>query len=105
MASKKLKEIFDNCSWKEKFLDSVPENPDEIRYKWTEEDAEYARPFFTVGLLTEETPAVRRSLYFGKDKQGVEILCVREITHEDFDAKEVGREMARMMDISKIKEE
>jgi hypothetical protein len=98
----KLKELFDICTWTAKFLDQLPENPDEIRYKWSEEDAEYARPFFTVGILTEETPAVRRSLYLGKDKDGIEYLCVREIQHEDFDAAEVGREYAMLFDISKL---
>jgi hypothetical protein len=101
MASK-LRELFDGCPWQSKFLGRLPENPDEIRYKWSEEDAEYARPFFTVGILTEETPAVRRSLYLGTGEDGVEYLCVREVQHEDFDAAEVGKEFARLMDISKL---
>ena len=103
MASK-LRELFDLCQWQSKYLGKLPENPDEIRYKWSEEDAEYARPFFTVGIMTEETPAVRRSLYLGKDEAGTEFLCVREVQHEDFDAAEVGREYAKLFDMSKMKE-
>jgi hypothetical protein len=103
MASK-LRSIFDGCNWKAKYLGQFPDNPDEIRYKWSEEDADYAKPFFTVGILTEETPAVRRSLYLGRDKDGLEFLCVREVQHEDFDAAEVGRQFALLMDISKVHE-
>jgi hypothetical protein len=105
MSSKneELRKIFDACDWENKYFGQLPENEDEIRYSWTEEDAEYARPFFTTGLLQEKTSAVQRSLYLGEDpKSKAWRLCVREVTDTDFDAKDVAREIVHMMDISKV---
>ncbi|MFO7817534.1 MAG: hypothetical protein ACQES5_11130 [Thermodesulfobacteriota bacterium] len=97
-----LKKIFDACDWQEKHLDELPANEDEIRYAWYEEDAEYARPFFTTGLLQENTSAVQRGLYLGQDKSGAWKLCVREVTDSNFDPKDVARQIVGMMDISKV---
>ena len=97
-----LKEIFDQCDWAEKHFGSLPQNEDEVRYEWTEEDADYARPFFTTGILKEKTSAVKRSLYLGQDEDGAWKLCVREVTSEDFDPREVAKELVHMMDVSKL---
>ncbi len=99
-----LRKIFDACSWKEKYFGELPEDEDEIRYIWGEEDAGYARPFFSTGLLQENTSAVQRNLYLGKDKNGAWKLCVREVTDPDFDVKDVARQIVHMMDISKVAE-
>ncbi|MFP4657820.1 MAG: hypothetical protein ACLFMP_03915, partial [Desulfonatronovibrionaceae bacterium] len=64
---------------------------------------EYARPFFSTGLLQEETSAVTRSLYLGEDPQSKAWrLCVCEVTDPGFDTKEVARGIVHMMDISKV---
>ncbi|MFW6324778.1 MAG: hypothetical protein ACOC0U_06920 [Desulfovibrionales bacterium] len=99
MASK-LMEIFNQCTWKTKYEGELPENSEEIRFRWREEDHEFAESFFSVGLFTEETPAVRRSIYIGEDETGTEVLCVREVTREDFDPKEIGKQFARLLDVS-----
>ncbi|MBT8763891.1 hypothetical protein KFV02_08095 [Desulfohalobiaceae bacterium Ax17] len=100
----KLKKIFDQCEWTEKYFEILPENRDEVRYEWLEEDADYARPFFTTGILKEKTSAVKRSLYLGQDENGAWKLCVREVTCDDFDPREVARGLVRMMDVSKVVE-
>lgn len=76
-----LKELFDRCPWKAKFLGQLPENPDEIVYQWGEDEAEFAAPFFSpigMKIYTEQTNVVRRSLYLGQDKTGRNVLAVRE---------------------------
>lgn len=76
-----LKELFDRCPWQAKFMDQLPDNPNEIAYQWGEDEAEFAAPFFTptgMKIYTEETNVVRRSLYLGQDSSGRRILAVRE---------------------------
>lgn len=76
-----LKELFDRCPWKAKFLGQLPENPDEIVYQWGEDEAEFAAPFFSptgMKIYTEQTNVVRRSLYLGQDDAGRRVLAVRE---------------------------
>ena len=55
------------------------------------------------GLLTEETSAIRRSLFLGQEPGGGWALCVAEKTHEDFDAKEVGRGITALMDMGALR--
>jgi hypothetical protein len=100
----KLKEIFDRCPWEAKFHGQLPENPDEILYQWEEEEADVARTFMDSGIFHEETPVVRRSLYLGKNADGDWRLCIREVQHEDFDAKKAGQGTAALMDPAKLQD-
>ncbi len=65
-----LEEIFEQCGWRAKHRDAIPDNPDTIRYKWTEEESGNASIFLARGIIKEETPAVRRALYLGRDNRG-----------------------------------
>jgi hypothetical protein len=100
---KALLEVYNLCSWKAKHMDALPENPDIIRFKWLADEADEARPFFSVGLLEETTPAVRRELYLGREDKSW-VLCVTEVTREDFDPKEVAKEITRLMSTDKAME-
>ena len=91
-----LKEIFDICSWQGKHLHELPATDHDIRYTWTEDEYEFARPFFTTGVLCEDSSAVHRELYLGKNDNGW-LLCVTETTSKDFSPEDVAREMARLM--------
>jgi hypothetical protein len=92
-----LKKIFDICTWKNKHLHQLPETDHDIRYKWTEDEHEFARPFFSTGVLCEDSAATHRELYLGEDENGW-VLCVTETTSKDFSPEEVAREMVRLMD-------
>lgn len=99
---KALKKIFDDCDWSDKHADALPESMDNVRYLWREEEAPFASLFFTSGILKEETSAVKRSLYFGKDKQGAWALCVVERTQADFNPGEVAKQFYSMIDVSSL---
>jgi len=98
-----LKDIFDACGWQHKTFGELPGEPGTIRYLWRAEDAGFAQLFFKSGLLTEETSAIRRSLFLGQEPGGGWALCVAEKTHEDFDAKEVGRGITALMDMGALR--
>ncbi len=95
---KALKKIFDDCDWSRKQLNALPESMDNVRYLWREEEAPFASLFFTSGILKEETSAVTRRLYLGKDKHGAWALCVVEETQEHFNAGEVAQKLYAMLD-------
>ena len=97
-----LKEVFDICDWNNKHLGKLPDKPSDIRYKWLEDEAEEAKPFFTVGVLHESTAAVDRELFLGEEDGGW-ILCVTETTSKDFSPRDVAKEMARLMNPDKAK--
>ncbi|MEF3697060.1 hypothetical protein [Desulfolutivibrio sp.] len=98
-----LQDLFDACTWREKTFGELPKDPGSIRYLWRAEDAGFASLFFKSGLLTEETSAIRRSLYLGREPGGSWALCVAERTREDFDPKEVGRGITALMDMGNIR--
>lgn len=98
-----LKDIFDACPWTAKTFGELPGDPGFIRYLWRAEDAGFAQLFFKSGLLTEETSAIRRSLYLGQESGGSWALCVAEKTREDFDAGEVGRGITALMDMGNLR--
>jgi hypothetical protein len=98
-----LKDIFDACPWESKTFGELPGDSGLIRYLWRAEDAGFARLFFNSGLLTEETSAIRRSLYLGREPGGGWALCVAEKTREDFDPKEVGRGITALMDMGNLR--
>ncbi|NCC26106.1 MAG: hypothetical protein EOM25_13070 [Deltaproteobacteria bacterium] len=95
-----LREIFDLCAWKAKHLGVLPEDEDSIRYMWLNDEADEARPFFSSGILTEVSAAVRRELYLGRSGRRW-VLCVTEVTREDFNPKEVAKELVRLMSTDK----
>ncbi|QLA16143.1 hypothetical protein [Desulfolutivibrio sulfoxidireducens] len=100
---KTLKDLFDMCLWKSKTFGELPGDPGAIRYLWRAEDAGLAELFFRSGLLTEETSAIRRSLFLGREPGGSWALCVAERTREDFDPKEVGRGITALMDMGNVR--
>jgi len=99
---KALKKIFDACGWAHKRFEALPESIDNVRYLWREEEAPFASLFFTSGILKEETSAVKRSLYLGKDKHGAWALCVVEVTQEGFNPGEVAQKLYAMLDTSPL---
>ncbi|EPR36336.1 hypothetical protein dsx2_1253 [Desulfovibrio sp. X2] len=104
---KRLKDIFDACAWTAKTLGELPERPDEILYAWREDEADTAALFFGPSgarMLTEHHPAVKRSLYLGRDASGCWVLAVREAEHEGFDVRRVAEETARMLDATRLNE-
>ena len=95
------------CAWQAKHEGCLPDNPDEIIYMWHEDEAHIAELFFGgkgKGILTEDHPAVTRSLYLGRDKHGGAVLCVRQTEKEGIDRKAVAEGLAKMMDAGKLKE-
>jgi len=100
---KTLQELFDACPWREKTFGGLPADPGTIRYLWRAEDAGFASLFFKSGLLTEETSAIRRALFLGREPGGSWALCVAERTREDFDPKEVGRGITALMDMGNLR--
>lgn len=100
---KTLRELFDACPWTGKTFGELPGDPGAVRYLWRAEDAGFAAMFFKSGLMTEETAAIRRSLYLGREPGGAWALCVIERTREDFDPKEVARGITGLMDMGNVR--
>ncbi|WP_028575122.1 hypothetical protein [Desulfonatronovibrio hydrogenovorans] len=104
---KVLTEIFQNCPWKEKYKDMVPENEDSIIYQWTAEQAEYALPFFSKtgqAILTEETCVAKRSLYLGMNSNNSLCLYVQEREKDEYrkGIPDMARDFACMMKVDNL---
>jgi len=93
----KLKAIFDSVDWPDKHYGLYPEGPDEIRYMWREDEADYAGLFFRHGVLPAQTTAVKRSLSLGRGPDGAWVLCVVE-TQLPMNMETMARRYAEMMD-------
>lgn len=106
---KVLKELFEGSDWKEKYEDQLPPE-DNILYRWSADEAEYAAPFFSTtgkSILTEETCIAKRSLYLGRDDEGTLFLCICELEKESYrkEIPEMAREFACLMKVDSFLKE
>lgn len=99
-----LKALFDACAWTRKTHGRLPEDLTTARYLWREEEAQVAGLFFSSGIMPEDTSAVRRSLYLGKEPSGSWALCVVEESQAGFDPKKVAQGLTGLFQLDHLRD-